>query len=345
MESDRDRKPLFKVRTCATCANIGPGYDIAAIALDIFNECSVFKGKGRDHSINFSGPFASELGKHDSKNDLVIKAMRAAIKKFTSRIKSGGQCKNKDGAETEESSLNPADTGIEGYEDDPGILKVFDIDMTVNIPPGKGLGSSASAVIAGLLIANKAYNIGLNKKELFQTAAEIESSPDNAAAALSGGMAIVYRSGGQYLFEKISLSSSYRILLMIPPDTADTKEARKVIPDRVPIEDVIRNISNFSLLIKYLEEDDPAGAAVFIKDHLYQKYRKDIYPRSLDLVNELIEAYGIPASISGAGPAVMAIMDGEMFEKYKNIKGRVAGKYLSFKDIVAGICDSGSYYL
>ena len=76
----------------------------------------------------------------------------------------------------------------------PGPL---DIRMTVNIPPGKGLGSSASAVIAGLLIANKAYNMGLNKRQLFQAAAELESSPDNAAAALSGGMALVYRSGAR----------------------------------------------------------------------------------------------------------------------------------------------------
>jgi homoserine kinase len=344
MDSNRDRRPLFKVKTCATCANIGPGYDIAAIALDIFNECTVFKGKGKDHSINFRGPFAAELGKHASRDDLVIKAIRSVIKKFTGRIRPGGQYKNEDGAGTEEGSLNPAGVRLEGHEDSR-IPEVFEVDMTVNIPPGKGLGSSASAVIAGLLIANKAYNMGLNKKELFQTAAEIESSPDNAAAALSGGMAVVYRSGRQYLFEKISLSSSYRILLMIPPGIADTKEARKLMPDRVPVEDVIQNISNFSLLVKYLEEDDPGGAAVFIKDHLYQKYRKDLYPRSFDLVNELIEIHGIPASISGAGPAVMAIMDKDMFEKYKNIKGRIAGKYLSFQDMVTGICDSGSYYL
>lgn len=103
--------------------------------------------------------------------------------------------------------------------------------------------------------------------------------------------------------------------------------------------------ANFSLLIKYLEEDDPGGAALFTKDHPYQKYRKDLYPWSFDLVNNLIKTHEIPAFISRAGPAVMAIMDGDMFGKYKNIKDTIAGKYFSFQDMSTGICNSGSYYL
>jgi len=333
MNNEQDKKPLFGLRVCATSANIGPGYDIAAIALDMFNDCLVFKGKDNEHSINFRGPYAGDLKKDQNSNNLVIKAMRSIIEKFSDRIKPGRQQKNEN------------DAGAEGQKNSLEVPETLDIEMTVNIPPGKGLGSSASAVISGLLIANKAYNMGLNKRELFQAAAGMESSPDNAAAALSGGMAVVYRSGKEYLFEKISLPDDYRILLMIPPERAYTKEARKLLPEKVLMKDAVRNISNFSLLIKYLEEGDPGGAVPFIEDHLYQKYRGGLYPGSLKLVRELIEVHGIPAYISGAGPVVTAIMDAGIFARFKEIKGRIMADHLSFQSMVTGICDRGSHYL
>jgi len=311
MENGNEKRALFRVRTCATSANMGPGFDAAALALDIYDECEVFAGTGRDHIIRHRGPYSSHI---DSKKSLVIYALKEAGKKYAGRVAHAGK-----------SSL--------------------DIYMTVNIPPGKGLGSSASAVISGLLIANKAYRLGLNKKELFQAASEIESSPDNAAAALSGGMAVIYRDGGQYLFEKIGLEKGYRIMLFIPFGTASTEEARKLIPKKVPIQDAVGNISNFSLFLKCLEEGRLEEASVFCQDYMYLKYRKAMYPTSLGLVNELVETYKVPAFVSGAGPAVAAIMDKETFAGFKDIKGRVMAQYLSFQSMVTGISSGGSYYL
>ncbi len=315
MNSLKDSKPLFGVRTCATSANLGPGYDIAALALDIYNEYRVHPGSLGGYSIRFTGPYASVLDKEKSGGrELLAGAIEATVKKFPDRIKNIG--------------------------------KIFlDIEAIANIPPGKGLGSSASAAVAGVLIANKAYNLGLNKRELFQTAVDLESSPDNAAAALSGGLAIVYRQKEKFLFEKIELSAGYRILLMIPHIETDTDTARGLIPKKVPIEDAVGNISNFSLLVKCLEEENLDDALIFIRDNIVQKYRKDLYPGSAGLVEDLIDNWKIPAAISGAGPAVIAIMDQDIFDKYKSNKGAIIGKYLSFESMITSISARGSYYI
>ena len=84
MNDGTDKKPLFNVRTCATSANMGPGYDTAALALDIFNECRVFRGSGGSHSIEYLGPYSNDIEKQSS---LVINALNAVLEKFKDRIK------------------------------------------------------------------------------------------------------------------------------------------------------------------------------------------------------------------------------------------------------------------
>ena len=319
MNDLKDIKPLFGVRTCATSANLGPGYDIAALALEIYNEYMVHPGTSTGYGIRFTGPYASVLDKEKSSSKLLEKAIKKTLEKFSGRIKT--------------------------KEAVPAGKDYFDIEVIANIPPGKGLGSSASAVVAGILIANKVYGLDLNKGQLFQTAIELESSPDNSAAVLSGGLAIVYRGKETLLFEKIRLGPGYKILLMVPPGETATDAARKLIPKKVPIEDAIENISNFSLLVKCLEEENLDDASIFIRDNLHQKYRKELYPQSAGLVDDLIDNWQIPAAISGSGPAVIAIMDKDRFEEYKTKKGAITGKYLAFRSIVTGISARGSYYI
>ena len=349
MNNLKDSKPLFGVRTCATSANLGPGYDIAALALDIYNEYIVRPGTSTGYKINFTGPYAPVLEKDKNSNKLLIGAIEATLKKFPDRIENTEKAKEEDAADTvspdDEEEKSATKNKRKTSAGKPAGKVPLDIEVIANIPPGKGLGSSASAVVAGILIANKAYGLGLNKRQLFHTAIELESSPDNSAAALSGGLAIVYRGRESLLFEKIELGSDYRILLMVPPQKTNTDAARKLIPKKVPIEDAVYNISNFSLLVKCLEEDNLDDASLFIKDGLHQKYRKDLYPGSAGLVEELTDNWQIPAAISGSGPAVIAIMDQDRFEEYKSKRVAMTGKYLSFQSILTGISDRGSYYI
>ncbi|MCK5567075.1 MAG: hypothetical protein KAI62_04135, partial [Actinomycetia bacterium] len=327
----------------------GPGYDIAALALDIYNEYKVYEGDSSGHSIRFTGPYASALDKEKSSSKLLTRAIEAPLEKFPDRIKDIGSIPEEDTADSESADGGGQKRAIESHEDGgtekPAGRISLDIEVMANIPSGKGLGSSASAAVAGILIANKAYGLGLNKRQLFQTAIGLESSPDNSAAVLSGGLAIVYRDRETLLFEKIGLSTDYKILLMVPPLETNTEAARKLIPKKVPIEDAIENISNFSLLIKSLEEENLEDASIFIRDNLHQKYRKDLYPQSAVLVADLIDNWRIPAAISGSGPAVIAIMDKDRFEENKSKRGKMTGQYLAFKSIITGISDRGSYYI
>ena len=349
MNSLKDSKPLFGVRTCATSANLGPGYDIAALALDIYNEYMVHPGTSTGYDIRFTGPYASVLEKEKSSSRLLAGAIEATLEKFPERIKKMGTMRGEDVADDKSADDGGQKRAMKNSGDGgagkPAGRSSLDIVAIANIPPGKGLGSSASAVVAGILIANKAYGLDLNKRQLFQTAIELESSPDNSAAVLSGGLAVVYRARETLLFEKIGLGTVYRILLMVPSLEIRTDSARKLIPKKVPIEDAIGNISNFSLLVKCLEEENLDDASLFIRDNLHQKYRKDLYPDSASLVEDLIDNWQIPAAISGSGPAVIAIMDQDSFEEYKSKRGAMTGKYLSFKSIITGINDRGSYYI
>ncbi len=95
----------------------------------------------------------------------------------------------------------------------------------------------------------------------------------------------------------------------------------------------------------WVEEENLEDASIFIRDNLHQKYRRDLYPESAGLVADLIGNWQIPAAISGSGPAVIAIMDTDRFEEYKNKRGKMAGKYLSFQSIITSINDRGSYYI
>ncbi|GEM_PF-186679 len=355
MNNVKDIKPLFGVRTCATSANLGPGYDIAAIALDIYNEYRVYAGNSSvagnnsGYSIRFTGPYASVLDEEESSSRFLARAVEATLEKFPDRIKNKEPALGEDTAypkkPDDEGQKRTIESSEGGSTGEPAGRILLDIEVVANIPPGKGLGSSASAAVAGALIANKTYGLDLNKRQLFQAAVGLESSPDNSAAALSGGLAVVYRSKEALLFEKIGLSSDYRILLMIPPMEIDTDAARKLIPEKVPVEDATYNISNFSLLVKSLEEENLDDASIFIRDNLHQKYRKDLYPQSAGLVADLIDNWQIPAAISGSGPSVIAIMDRDRFEEYKNNRGKMTGKYLAFKSIITSISDKGSYYI
>jgi homoserine kinase len=171
--------------------------------------------------------------------------------------------------------------------------------MVSDIPVSAGLGSSAAAIVAGLVAADHMYELDA---PLFELAAELEGHPDNVAAALFGGFVICTRGEPPHRFEP---HAGLEGVIVTPPDPVPTAEARAALPDEVPMGDAVHNIAHASLLVLGLATGDLSLVGRGLADRIHQPRRAHLYPRSMELVARAAELGAVGASISGAGPTVL----------------------------------------
>jgi homoserine kinase len=167
------------------------------------------------------------------------------------------------------------------------------------IPLTGGLGSSAAAIVAGVVAADHMFELDA---PLFDVAAELEGHPDNVAAALYGGFVICTADGAPARFEP---APGLEGVLAIPPDAVRTSEARAALPGEVPIDEAVFNASHAALLVLGLARGDLDLIGRGLADRIHQPRRAHLYPRSMELVERATELGAIGASISGAGPTVL----------------------------------------
>jgi homoserine kinase len=166
------------------------------------------------------------------------------------------------------------------------------------IPPAAGLGSSAAAIVAGLSAADHLYELDA---PIFELACELEGHPDNVAAALYGGFVIC--NGDEPT--RMEPPPGLEAVLAIPPGRVPTVDARAAMPRDVPLEDAVQNVAHASVLMLGLAHDDFSLIGQGLRDCLHQPRRRDLYPRSMELLEQAEELGAVGATISGAGPAVL----------------------------------------
>ena len=175
-------------------------------------------------------------------------------------------------------------------------------DMTFrirsDIPLAAGLGSSAAAIVAGLMAADHMFELDA---DIYPHAVEIEGHPDNVAAALHGGFVICTPTGAQRFDPAPGLEG----VVAIPPDPVSTNDARAALPATVPITDAVHNIAHASMLVLGLARDDFSLIGAGLSDRLHQDRRAHLYPRSMELTARAEELGAVGATISGAGPTVL----------------------------------------
>lgn len=248
------------VRVPASSANLGPGYDVMAAALDLFLELEVEE----------TGEFRVEPGDLEvptGRDNLIVRAFE---------------------------SLHSAD----------GIT----FRLKEAIPLGRGLGSSAAAIVAGLVAADHLYELALSENELLAQATELEGHPDNVAAALFGGFVICdpIPEGGKPDASCFPPPDGLEGILVIPnSEDVPTEEAREAIPKQIPLGDALGNIFSAARLTLGLYRGDLGLIAASLKDNIHQGRRRDLYPRSMQLVEKARELGALGATISGAGPTVL----------------------------------------
>ncbi len=174
------------------------------------------------------------------------------------------------------------------------------------IPLARGLGSSAAAIVAGLFAADHLFELALTKQEMLVKATELEGHPDNVAAAIYGGFVICGAGqGGLPSAVRFDPPSGLEGIAVIPTEEVSTERAREAIPAEVPLADAVANVSAASRLVLGLQTADLDLVAAGLLDRLHQPYRRELYPRSMDLVDGAAELGALGATISGAGPTVL----------------------------------------
>jgi homoserine kinase len=175
--------------------------------------------------------------------------------------------------------------------------------VSSEIPLARGLGSSASAILAGLLAADHLYELGNSREELFELACEIEGHPDNVAAALFGGFTVAAPDGGAPAL--LTPPEGLEALLVIPGEEVSTEAARAAMPPEVPIGDAIANVSAAANLVLGIERSDLTLIERGLADRLHQDRRAHLFPRSMEIVTAARQLGAIGGTISGAGPTVL----------------------------------------
>ncbi len=264
---------VVRVRVPATSANLGPGFDALGLALALHDEVEAWVCES-GLSIEISGQGADLAGAGEE--HLVVRAMRAAF-------------------------------AIIG-EQPPGI----GLRCVNQIPHGRGLGSSAAAIVAGILAARALAGPGADQLPagaLFGLATEIEGHPDNVAACLGGGLTIAWIADGQPRMIRLEPLTSIRPVACVAPAPVRTEVARRLLPDLVPHRDAAANAGRSALLVAALTQLPPDEDALLAatRDWLHQDYRGEAMPETGALVGRL-RAAGIPAVVSGAGPSVLALL-------------------------------------
>jgi len=251
------------VRVPASSANLGPGYDVMAAALDRW--------------LALVGVETGEFGVDPGPLDVLTGRENLVVRAFE--------------------GLRPAD-GI-----------AFRIKQA--IPLGRGLGSSAAAIVAGLVAVDHLYELALSKEQLLARASAIEGHPDNVAAAIYGGF-VVCGPGED------GAPSAARF--------DPTERAREAIPAEVPLADAVANVAAASRLVLGLQSADLDLVAAGLTDRIHQPRRRDLYPRSMELVDSARDLGALGATISGAGPTVLVWTTwqdaGKVFEQ---LEGRCVG--------------------
>lgn len=178
----------------------------------------------------------------------------------------------------------------------------FEFTIRSDIPLSGGLGTSAAAIVAGLVAADSIFELGA---DVLAEATKIEGHPDNVAAALLGGFVLCVDGHA----ERFEPPSGLECLLVVPDQAVRTAKAREALPSRIPMSDAVFNIAHASMLVLGLARGDLGLVARGLGDRLHQPRRAHLYPRSWELVQEAKALGALGATISGAGPTVLVWCD------------------------------------
>jgi homoserine kinase len=264
---------MIKIRVPATTANLGPGFDCLGLALKLYLNLEIEEIE-EGLVIEYQGEGAEKFSVKKKEDTLIWKSINLVLKK--------------------------------NYKDVP--KKGLKIRVLNKIPITRGLGSSASAIIGGIVGAARLYNINLTNQEMLELALSLEGHMDNIVPALIGGLTLAYKTGQDEIkWTRIKTPIDLRIVLAIPEFTLNTKEMRKILPQKVALPEAIFNLSRSALLVNALQNSDWEVLAEAMEDRLHQPYRTPFIPGIKDMFSQIKKTGLTGAALSGSGPSVVSL--------------------------------------
>ena len=207
----------------------------------------------------------------------------------------------------------------------PGV----EISINSQIPLAAGLGSSASAIVSGLLAANSFNGNSLNKDEILSLATRLEGHPDNCAAAIYGGLTVSVSFDEEVYVSQFPWPKELLVVLLVPDFDLPTRISRELLPPKIPFGDATFNVSRTAYLLSSLYSKNWDGLRIGFQDRLHQPFRKDLIPGMESVLNEAMVEGALGATLSGAGPTLVAFVNDK--NKAESIGKAMASKWMEFK--------------
>ena len=184
----------------------------------------------------------------------------------------------------------------------------FELRCTNRITFNRGLGSSAAAIVSGLLFANHCLGEPLDQAQLLELAVDLEGHPDNVAPCLLGGVRVALRADdGRVVQSHVPMAVRLAAVVFMPDLHVATPHARGLLPATVSLADAVFNVSRASLMVAALASGQPELLAEATRDRLHQPFRLSLFPGGATLLDTAMQAGAFAAFISGAGPTIMAL--------------------------------------
>ena len=280
------------VKVPATTANLGPGFDCMGMALPIYNtvtiEETVLPGTGIEINVIAEDDTSDELSLEHipmDENSIIYKAVELLYNSI-------GQT--------------------------PSELK---ITVHTQIPVARGLGSSASVIVGGLIAANELLGRPADEAALLSIATEVEGHPDNITPAIVGGLVLTSsEEDGSIVYRKLDWPQEWNLTLCVPEYELATDISRSVLPKEVPIQDAVFNAKRLAMFIQAIHTKDSALMKLALKDKLHQPYRMKLVPGLEKIIENLKHEENVLGCVlSGAGPSILIISERNNLDKIRSI--------------------------
>jgi homoserine kinase len=263
----------------ATTANIGPGFDCLGAALDLGNrfELRVIEGGGERFDLIIQGSEGSHL--RGGPDNLVYRSAQRVWR---------------------EAGEEPV---------------ALEARVQLAVPPARGLGSSATAIVAGLIGANALVGEPLSREKLLELAIDIEGHPDNVVPSLIGGLCMTARAASnRWRVVRCEWDPSVQVVVAIPAIRLSTSEARRAMPRSIPIPDAVLNLGALTLLLQGLRTGNGDLIADGLHDRIHEPYRWGLIQGGRAVREAALEAGAWGCVISGAGPTLLALASASVAE-------------------------------
>jgi len=257
---------MVTVKVPATSANLGPGFDTLGLALGLYLQVSI--DFSTENIIEYTGEGAQKVVSHPEHN-LVWQAAKRVFE----------------------------------VTDNQYSLK---LSIDNHIPIGRGLGSSAAAIAAGLISANELLERPLTQEEILALAVGMEGHPDNIVPALIGGLTTAMIYDDQIYYQKVHFPAEMSVVAVVPEFELPTEVSRSVLPQKIDLQVTISNLQRACFLLASLHNGDFSNISKAMDDQIYQPLRKQFIPGLDQVLNAALDNGAIGAALSGAGPSILA---------------------------------------